>query len=248
MCATFDALDNQGCLGLNRQKLDPSRWSEFAQAPADNAGCQKLSEAVNTCYSECSAAKGSAAVVGEACTGFGLPCGDMYANLNKFCTVKADLTSPSGGNWILKANFVPVPSDIRKETYSKTDKAKCKNCSTGRETRKAKRTATSNSDTHGLPPNPCRDGKCESNTARGSNLDRFGLGPTYVDTSTSQAGTRTTSRSAGTKGTAAAGTKMKPIIQKDAPPPPQAGSGPSGGIKASAPSGGIGASVPDKIK
>jgi len=74
-----------------------------------------------------------------------------------------------------------------------------------------------------------------------NNLDRFGLGPTYVDTSTSQAGTRTTSRgaAAGVKGTAGTGASMKGTYRPDAAPP-TSGSSSQGG--------GIGASVPAQIK
>jgi hypothetical protein len=76
-----------------------------------------------------------------------------------------------------------------------------------------------------------------------NNLDRFGLGPTYVDTSTSQAGTRTTSRgaAAGVKGTAGTGASTKPTYHPDAaPPPPPPGWSSQGG--------GIGATVPTPIK
>jgi len=54
-------------------------------------------------------------------------------------------------------------------------------------------------------------------SATKNNLDRFGLGPTFVDTSTSQAGTRTTPRgaAAAVKGGAVAGGKMKATTQQD---------------------------------
>jgi len=77
--------------------------------------------------------------------------------------------------------------------------------------------------------------------AKKNNLDRFGLGATFVDTTTSQAGTRTTARgaAAAVKGTAGSGSKMKATIQQDVVSQPSGG----GTTSQSVPSGGIGASV-----
>jgi len=77
-----------------------------------------------------------------------------------------------------------------------------------------------------------------NNTSKAkNNLDRFGLGPTYVDTSS--AGVPGTSRGAGAKGTAGTGTNMKGTVRQDAPPPPPSWSSQGGGM---------GASVPTPIK
>ena len=59
-----------------------------------------------------------------------------------------------------------------------------------------------------------------SKTVSTKNLDRFDLGPSFVDTSSSQGGTRTTSRGAASaKSAAGTGPKVKAIVNSDAVSP-----------------------------